>query len=199
MFAKILAISALVACAQAGVFELGHGQHASSYSSINQHVAPVAQYAAPVTAHYAAPVAHYAAAPVAQYAAPVAHYAAAPVTQYAAPVAHYAAPIVKAVHQEVYPDSHPQYTYEYGVQDAHTGDVKNQHEERDGDVVKGYYTLVQPDGVTRTVHYTADSHNGFNAEVEYKGEPIVQKAVVAKAFIPTKTVVSAPVYQAYHH
>ncbi|XP_017784709.1 PREDICTED: uncharacterized protein LOC108568246 [Nicrophorus vespilloides] len=173
MFAKILAVSALVACAQAGVFELGHGQHASSYSSINQHVAPVA--------HYAAPVAHYAAAPVAQYAAPVAHYAAAP-------VAHYAAPVVKAVHQEVYADTHPQYSYEYGVQDAHTGDVKNQHEERDGDVVKGYYTLVQPDGVTRTVHYTADSHNGFNAEVEYKGEPIVQKAVVAK------TIVAAPVY-----
>ncbi|XP_017776929.1 PREDICTED: larval cuticle protein A2B-like [Nicrophorus vespilloides] len=80
------------------------------------------------------------------------------------------------------------------TQDAVTGDVKNQHEERDGDVVKGYYTLVQPDGVTRTVHYTADSHNGFNAEVEYKGEPIVQKAVV------TKTIVAAaPVYKAYHH
>ncbi|XP_017778988.1 PREDICTED: larval cuticle protein A2B-like [Nicrophorus vespilloides] len=172
MFAEILAVSALVACAQAGVFELGHGQHATSYSSINQHVAPDAHYAA-------APVVHYTAAPVAHYAA--------------APVAHYATPIVKAVHQEVYADTHPQYSYKYGVQDAHTGDVKNQHEERDGDVVKGYYTLVQPDGVTRTVHYSADSHNGFNANVEYKGEPIVQKAVVAKTFV------AAPVYIAYHH
>ncbi|XP_017778989.1 PREDICTED: cuticle protein-like [Nicrophorus vespilloides] len=190
MFAKILAVSALVACAQAGVFELGHGQHATSYSSINQHVAPVAHYAAAPVAHYAtAPVAHYATAPVAHYAAaPVAHYAA-PVAHYTAPVAHYAAPIVKAVHQEVYADAHPQYSYEYGVQDAHTGDVKNQHEERDGDVVKGYYTLVQPDGVTRTVHYSADSHNGFNANVEYKGEPIVQKAVVAKTFV------AAPVFE----
>ncbi|XP_017787189.1 PREDICTED: cuticle protein 8-like [Nicrophorus vespilloides] len=153
---------------------------------------PVAHYAAPVAAHYAAaPITHYAAAPVAHYAAPIAHYAA--------PVAQYASPIVKAVHQEVYADAHPQYSYEYGVQDAHTGDVKNQHEERDGDVVKGYYTLVQPDGVTRTVHYSADSHSGFNANVEYKGEPIVQKAVVAKAFIPSKTFVAAPVYNAYHH
>ncbi|XP_017773153.1 PREDICTED: larval cuticle protein A2B-like [Nicrophorus vespilloides] len=208
MFAKILAVSALVACAQAGVIGVGH--HATSYSSLSD--APVTHYAsAPVAGHYAAPIAAYhhapavvkAVVPVAHYAAPVAAYHAAPVAAYhhvpadvkaVAPVAHYAAPIVKSVHQEVYPDTHPEYSYQYGVQDAHTGDVKNQHEERDGDVVKGYYTLVQPDGVTRTVHYTADAHNGFNAEVEYKGEPIVQKAVVAKTIVA-----AAPVYKAYHH
>ncbi|XP_017787188.1 PREDICTED: cuticle protein 8-like [Nicrophorus vespilloides] len=151
-------------------------------------VAPVSHYAAPVAAYHAAPVAAYHAAPVAAY-----HNLPA-VIKTVAPVAHYATPIVKSVHQEVYPDTHPEYSYQYGVQDAHTGDIKNQHEERDGDVVKGYYTLVQPDGVTRTVHYTADAHNGFNAEVEYKGEPIVQKAVVAKTIVA-----AAPVYKAYHH
>jgi hypothetical protein len=59
----------------------------------------------------------------------------------------------------------PKYAYKYGVNDYHTGDVKSQHETRDGDVVKGSYTLVEPDGSVRTVDYTADKHNGFNAVV----------------------------------
>lgn len=32
---------------------------------------------------------------------------------------------------------HPKYSFNYGVADHHTGDVKSQHETRDGDVVKG--------------------------------------------------------------
>ncbi|GJQ80898.1 hypothetical protein Trydic_g14153 [Trypoxylus dichotomus] len=65
--------------------------------------------------------------------------------------------------------AHPKYDFEYGVEDHHTGDHKEQHEERDGDVVKGYYTLHEPDGTIRTVHYTADKHNGFNAHVQRSG------------------------------
>ncbi|CAH1368534.1 unnamed protein product, partial [Tenebrio molitor] len=65
--------------------------------------------------------------------------------------------------------AHPRYEFTYGVQDSHTGDHKTQHEVRDGDVVKGTYSLVEPDGTTRTVHYTADDHNGFNAVVERAG------------------------------
>ncbi len=61
--------------------------------------------------------------------------------------------------------AHPKYNFKYGVSDYHTGDVKSQHEERDGDVVKGQYSLVEPDGSIRTVDYTADKHNGFNAVV----------------------------------
>lgn len=45
--------------------------------------------------------------------------------------------------------------------DYHTGDSKSQWESRDGDVVKGQYSLVEPDGSIRTVHYTADDHNGY--------------------------------------
>ncbi|XP_059620354.1 cleavage and polyadenylation specificity factor subunit 6-like [Phlebotomus argentipes] len=59
----------------------------------------------------------------------------------------------------------PKYAFKYGVNDFHTGDVKSQHETRDGDVVKGQYSLVEPDGSVRTVDYTADKHNGFNAVV----------------------------------
>jgi len=70
-------------------------------------------------------------------------------------------------HDEKYIDyyAHPKYTYKYGVNDYHTGDIKSQHEERDGDVVKGSYSVVEPDGSVRTVEYTADKHNGFNAVV----------------------------------
>lgn len=35
----------------------------------------------------------------------------------------------------------PKYAFKYGVNDYHTGDVKSQHETRDGDVVKGQYSL----------------------------------------------------------
>lgn len=46
-----------------------------------------------------------------------------------------------------------------------TGDEKEQHETRDGDFVRGSYSLVEPDGTRRIVQYTADSINGFNAIV----------------------------------
>ncbi|KAK7869764.1 hypothetical protein R5R35_008299 [Gryllus longicercus] len=65
--------------------------------------------------------------------------------------------------------AHPQYKFDYAVHDPHTGDVKNQWETRDGDVVKGEYSLVEPDGTIRTVEYTADKHNGFNAIVKKSG------------------------------
>jgi len=58
------------------------------------------------------------------------------------------------------------------VNDPHTGDQKNQWEIRDGDVVKGEYSLVEPDGTLRTVSYTADAVNGFNAVVKKSGKAI---------------------------
>lgn len=65
--------------------------------------------------------------------------------------------------------SHPKYTFNYGVHDPHTGDVKTQHEVRDGDVVHGSYSVNEPDGSVRIVEYTADDHNGFNAIVKKVG------------------------------
>ncbi|XP_026328659.1 sex-determining region Y protein-like [Hyposmocoma kahamanoa] len=72
-----------------------------------------------------------------------------------------------ADHHEYY--SHPKYEFEYKVEDPHTKDFKSQHESRDGDVVKGYYSLHESDGTIRVVHYTADKKSGFNAHVERKG------------------------------
>ncbi|XP_050669031.1 uncharacterized protein LOC126968211 [Leptidea sinapis] len=62
-------------------------------------------------------------------------------------------------------DANPRYAYEYAVNDPHTGDVKHQKEERDGDVVKGQYSLLEADGSTRTVNYVADWETGFHAVV----------------------------------
>ncbi|CAG9762576.1 unnamed protein product [Ceutorhynchus assimilis] len=121
---------------------------------------------------------------------------AAPVAYAAAPTAHlaYAAPIAKAVvrQAEEY-DPNPQYSYGYDIQDALTGDVKSQSESRNGDVVQGSYSVVDPDGIKRTVEYTADPIHGFNAVVHR--EPLAVKAVAAPAYAK----VAAPVaYNAYH-
>lgn len=59
----------------------------------------------------------------------------------------------------------PKYSFNYAVNDPHTGDVKHHNEERDGHVVKGSYSLKEADGSTRIVEYHADKHSGFNAKV----------------------------------
>ncbi|XP_061379781.1 larval cuticle protein A2B-like [Danaus plexippus] len=133
--------------------------------------------AAASAAFVPAPVA-YAAAPAFHAASPVYH--AAPVA-YAAPVAKYAAvaPVAKVAVDEY--DPHPQYRFAYDVQDSLTGDSKSQHESRDGDVVQGSYSVVDPDGTKRTVDYTADPHNGFNAVVRKEAIGVrVAAPVVAK-------------------
>ncbi|XP_040158742.1 cuticle protein 19-like [Anopheles arabiensis] len=65
--------------------------------------------------------------------------------------------------------AYPSYKFEYGVKDPHTGDYKSQWEHRDGDVVKGAYTLHEADGTERVVEYSSDKHNGFQAHVKRVG------------------------------
>ncbi|XP_075163925.1 cuticular protein 76Bc [Haematobia irritans] len=64
---------------------------------------------------------------------------------------------------------HPEYAFSYGVKDLHTGDVKSQWESREGDAIKGHYSVLEPDGSIRTVTYTADAKSGFNAVVKTVG------------------------------
>ncbi|KAL5283809.1 hypothetical protein ACFFRR_006219 [Megaselia abdita] len=114
-------------------------------------------------------------------------YHTAPVVA-AAPLVH-AAPVLKTVAQPVLAkqveeyDPHPQYKFGYDVQDSLTGDSKSQSETRDGDVVQGEYSLTDADGFRRTVQYTADPVNGFNAVVHR--EPLVKSAVVAAPVVKT--------------
>ncbi|CAH2241481.1 cuticle protein 7-like [Pararge aegeria] len=67
----------------------------------------------------------------------------------------------------------PDYHYAYGVQDPHSGNQQDHKESREGDVVRGEYSLVEPDGSIRLVQYTADDKNGFQATVHKKpgGKP----------------------------
>ncbi|CAK1545602.1 unnamed protein product [Leptosia nina] len=58
-----------------------------------------------------------------------------------------------------------EYNYWYHIIDPSTGDAKGQQEVRHGDTVKGFYTVLDPDGTKRTVDYLADSRNGFKAFV----------------------------------
>lgn len=99
-----------------------------------------------------------------------------------------AAPVVAAKVLDTEFDPNPQYTYAYDVQDALTGDSKNQFETRDGDIVRGRYSLIEADGTRRIVDYTADPINGFNAVVQR--EPLL-KAVAPVA--PVAKFVAAPV------
>ncbi|GBP63196.1 Cuticle protein 19 [Eumeta japonica] len=131
----ILSLSAAVAVAQAGLLgSIGHGYGGHAISSQQNIVHHDTHYAAPL--HYSAPV-HYSAP--ALIAAPAHHED------------HYGG------HDEY---AHPKYHYSYSVEDPHTGDHKSQHEARDGDVVKGEYSLLQPDGTFRKVSYSADDHHG---------------------------------------
>ncbi|XP_055595913.1 cuticle protein 19-like [Uranotaenia lowii] len=73
------------------------------------------------------------------------------------------------IHEHKEHHDHPKYKFEYGVKDGHTGDHKSQWEARDGDVVKGGYTLDEADGTHREVEYKSDHHNGFQAHVKRVG------------------------------
>jgi len=151
---------------------------------------------------YGAPA--YATASYAQPAVRVAH--AHPVAVAHAPVA-----VAHAVRAEPF-DPHPQYNFGYAVHDSLTGDHHSHSESRDGDVVKGQYSLVEPDGSIRTVTYTADAINGFNAVVNRQApttvvkQPIAVAAPIHAVHAPVhhhvapafQTVHAAPI-QAVHH
>ncbi|XP_055846163.1 cuticle protein 18.6 [Episyrphus balteatus] len=149
-------------------------------------------YSAPLIqrAAYAAPVARAFAQPIVAAPAPVvaARSLAAPVVAAPAPVVAAPAPLVAA--EEV--DSFPQYRFAYDVQDTLTGDSKTQEESRDGDVVRGSYSLIEPDGSRRIVSYYADDISGFNAVVQ-KDVPVaaVAPVVAAKTIVAPAPVVAA--------
>jgi len=157
----------------------------SSGSAYSQPAAPKYSQTQTYTSHsYAAPAPAYQAK---TYAAP--SYAA---PTYAAPTYSaqaYAAPSYNQGYaKEVDYYAPPKYAFKYGVEDPKTGDKKSQVEERDGDYVKGEYSLVEPDGTVRTVKYTADKYNGFNAEVLKSGAAYHPEV---KAYAPSY---SAPSY-----
>ena len=104
--------------------------------------------------------------------------------------------VAAAAPQVVDFETMPNYDFSYGVHDSVSGDIKSQVESRSGDSVQGAYSLLDADGYKRTVTYTADDLNGFNAVV--KREPVDEHVVVAG--VP---VMAAPAFLAHasplHH
>ncbi|XP_034836063.1 larval cuticle protein A2B-like [Maniola hyperantus] len=79
------------------------------------------------------------------------------------------------------PPTSTKYNYWYDIVDPSTGDTKSQHEFRQGDLVKGSYSVIDPDGTKRTVDYTADSKHGFKAVV--RTEPTLSNTIAKHHFI----------------
>ncbi|XP_050669065.1 cuticle protein 21-like isoform X3 [Leptidea sinapis] len=160
-------------------YQAGPARYSSAAAVSSQNIVRHAQPLAAAVAYRAAPIASVSYGAPARYSSAgavssqniVRHGSSAAVL--AAPV-HYAAPapvaIAHAAPAQVHTvveeyDAHPKYDFAYSVADGHSGDNKSQHESRDGDVVHGEYSLLEADGSVRTVQYTADPHNGFNAVV----------------------------------
>ncbi|XP_053602774.1 cuticle protein 8 [Plodia interpunctella] len=81
--------------------------------------------------------------------------------------------------QEDY-DPHPSYQFGFDVNDDQYTNYQNRKEQRDGDVIKGSYSVVDSDGFVRTVTYTADPKEGFKAEVSRQPTDIVVKIPTPK-------------------
>lgn len=166
---QICIISALVAAASAGVLS-SYGDAQSAYGDAQSYnnLEAVHYNSAPAASNYGAPALTSYDAPIHGAYAGAGHSNGGYLNGGYASGGH--------SHNNVDYYAHPKYQYKYGVDDPHTGDHKAQHEERNGDVVKGYYTVADPDGTLRTVHYTADDHNGFNAVVEKSGHSVHPQA-----------------------
>ncbi|KAJ8943455.1 hypothetical protein NQ314_009737 [Rhamnusium bicolor] len=107
------------------------------------------------------------------------------------------APVLAKISDATF-DVVPQYSFGYDVQDALTGDSKSQIETRSGDVVRGQYSLNDPDGTRRIVDYTADAINGFNAVVRkaplLAAAPVVPDVETVETVAePLGRVVAAPI------
>ena len=154
------------------VNHLNHVNHVNRVNQANQLRSLVTQ--APVAAHinHVSAVAPQVFADTRLQVNPVSHAVLVPQPQ------RVAAPVIVE-------DSAPaNYNFGYSVSDLVSGDAKTRQESRDGDKVTGSYSVADPDGRIRTVTYTADSVNGFEAKVTYDGE----EGPVAITFHPPQPV-----------
>jgi hypothetical protein len=67
------------------------------------------------------------------------------------------------------------YQFGFDVKDDEFTNYQNRKEVKDGNVIKGSYSVVDSDGFIRTVTYTADPKEGFKAEVVREPTDIVIK------------------------
>lgn len=67
------------------------------------------------------------------------------------------------------------YQFGFDVKDDEYTNYQQRKEVRDGNVIKGSYSVVDSDGFIRTVTYTADPKEGFKADVSRTPTDIVVK------------------------
>jgi len=60
------------------------------------------------------------------------------------------------------------YDFEWAVNDSESGNKYDHQESSDGDITRGVYRVLLPDGRTQVVSFTADAVNGYNAVVTYE-------------------------------
>lgn len=86
-----------------------------------------------------------------------------------------------------------QYSYSYDVKDPYTGDSKTQVESRSGDVVRGQYSLDDPDGTRRIVDYVSDPENGFRVSINKvpNGQLSIGPGGSYSPYVPPSPVVKA--------
>jgi len=60
------------------------------------------------------------------------------------------------------------FNFGYEVSNAATGDTKSHQETLEDGVLRGSYSVVQPDGFRRVVNYVSDAEHGFRADVTFE-------------------------------
>ncbi|CAO1353947.1 unnamed protein product [Diamesa hyperborea] len=82
------------------------------------------------------------------------------------------------------------YEFNYAVNEASTGDVHSQQEKAVNGAIQGSYQMNDADGFLRTVDYTADDVNGFQATV--RREPLQHVKVIQPVTKIIKKIIAQP-------
>ncbi|PSN37948.1 hypothetical protein C0J52_10426 [Blattella germanica] len=200
---------ALAATVHTSPIQIPQSHSQSSYGHSSYSHAPIVSYShEPAVSYSHSPSISYSHTPTVSYShtpsvsyshTPQVSYSHVPQVSYShAPVSVHHVPV--EIHEEHHAPAH--YEFKYGVHDTHTHDIKEQAERRHGDRVEGHYSLVEPDGTTRTVHYTADKHTGFHAQVSKHGHATHPTTHHRVHPVHAVQVVAAPVHsygQSYAH
>lgn len=101
--------------------------------------------------------------------------------------------VVSIIVTDYPPITNTEYNYSYDVINPSTGDAKSLYEVREGGIVRGSYSLIDPDGTRRTVKYVAGPETGFNAVVHQEpANPIVINTPSTPRPILTKRLTPIP-------
>ena len=79
------------------------------------------------------------------------------------------------------PEQPTSYAYNYHVNGYPTGPIFSKHENSDGFLTRGEYSVKLPDGRTQTVSYSVKGEGGFTVNVRYSGNSFMGNLDFSKA------------------